>query len=105
MSKTDVLNDDSIFLTPREWSEVDLTEFEEPVLGRRDWPVVRPLTKNLIQGSEKSYKMTFSMTLGMGNSIWQAGLPTANNTQTTQDSLRPCRAITSRNQRSHCRCR
>jgi hypothetical protein len=53
-------------LSAQEWLDTDFPESSDPVIGSPRNCIVRPLTKNIIQGSEKSYKTTFTMNLMLG---------------------------------------
>ena len=56
-----------LILSAEEWLNTDFSVKEsEVILGSAERPLVRPLTKNLVQASEKAFKTTFLLKLALG---------------------------------------
>src|ERR1700730_12723772 len=57
----------NLILSAEDWLNADFrVEDSEVVVGAPENPLVRPLTKNLIQAPEKAFKTTFLMRLALG---------------------------------------
>src|ERR1700687_1126408 len=57
----------NLILSAEEWLKADFSVAESEVLiGTRENPLVRPLTKNLVQAPEKAFKTTFLVRLALG---------------------------------------
>jgi AAA domain len=71
----------NLILSAEDWLNADFSVAESEVLiGTRENPLVRPLTKNLVQAAEKAFKTTFLMRLALGISTGEtvfSSLPVA----------------------------
>jgi hypothetical protein len=57
----------TLILSAEEWLKADFSVAEsEVIVGNADNPLIRPLTKNLVQAPEKAFKTTFLMRLALG---------------------------------------
>ncbi len=57
----------SLILNTEDWFNLKFAREEsEPIIGTSENPLIRPLTKNLIQAPEKAFKTTFLMRLSLG---------------------------------------
>jgi len=78
MSNTVVTNTPkhSLILNTEDWLNLKLSSEEsEPIIGTAENPIIRPLTKNLIQAPEKAFKTTFLMRLCLGISSGETIYP------------------------------
>ena len=66
----------NLILSAEDWLKADFSVAESEVLvGTCENPLVRPLTKNLVQAPEKAFKTTFLMRLTMGISTGETVFP------------------------------
>jgi hypothetical protein len=57
----------TLILSAEEWLQANFSVADsEVIVGTADNPLVRPLTKNLVQAPEKAFKTTFLMRLALG---------------------------------------
>jgi hypothetical protein len=56
----------SFILNADDWANIDPSSEGDPIIGPSENPVVRSLTKNLIQAPEKAFKTTFLMRFLLG---------------------------------------
>jgi hypothetical protein len=64
----------TFILTTEEWLDLKTTD-ENVIFGTPDNPLVRPMTKNLIEAPEKCFKTTFTLRLMMGLSCGNTVYP------------------------------
>lgn len=66
----------NLILTAEDWFNANFSVAEgEVIVGTHENPLVRPLTKNLVQAPEKAFKTTFLMRLTMGISTGETVFP------------------------------
>jgi hypothetical protein len=66
----------NLILSAEDWLNTNFSVAEsEVIVGSGENPLVRPLTKNLVQAPEKAYKTTFLMRLAMGISTGETVFP------------------------------
>jgi RecA-family ATPase len=72
----------TFILSAQEWLKANFSVAEsEVIVGTTGNPLVRPLTKNLVQAPEKAFKTTFLMRLALGISTGEtvfSSLPVKN---------------------------
>jgi len=67
---------EKLIRTLQEWLDMNPSALEqEAVIGSPDNPIVRPRTKNFIEGPEKSFKTTFALRLAAGISCGTTVFP------------------------------
>lgn len=76
MCRTNPLASGKLIMSAEEWLRTDPTlSNASPIIGEPENPLVRPMTKNLIEAGEKEFKSTFAMRICLGLSVGKAVFP------------------------------